>query len=706
MEAYKKRQTFISFKRNLVSGTPAEKKLKTYDRKLQLQTAYKWKVSTLAKYNDNDWLEIESVDGIVTAIKCKVCREYASQIQILKGYTPKWSCGKGCSRLQHSSAITHAEGMSHQKAFEIFMKTRGMNLCDRIEKLNELQQEMRQTDILSGIQTMNSKDLDLTKKKFEVAYFIAKEELSLCLYPKIIQLEEKHGVVFGQAYKNENTCGEKEVIFAVIFNPAPTGKSEVNVECDFLSLLDVEYGTSHGVFNTIKKSLENIEVVNCNKKLVGFGADGASVNRGSKSGVKMLLKAEVPWITFGWCVAHRLELSLKEKLGKTASFNDVDYMILKMHYIYKKSPKKLRQLGELVSILEDDEYNIGGYRPKKASGTRWISHKVQALEMILDKYGVYLTHLENMTEDITFTNAERAKFKGYHKKWIHARMPLYIALFIEILAPAKMLSKCFQSDEIDVLASSGFVQQAKSHLNRIQKTKFINLPTVKRFLAKVTEKEGKFYFQGVALNDFVNAKHLVKKSKSIHIELVTNSIIERLETSDTITDMYGTKVLNTEGWLQSIENETFLDEGIENLFDFYRAPLRHAGFAGTVNDVLDAWHSLVNYTVKYLAPHNTGYRKLWHQIFSSSMKNEWVPVLLIVELSFTLPVSNAKVERLFSLMNRLKTDTRNSLKEKRLENLIRVSFDEKDSNLFDLSSAIELWTNDAKAKTISKKMLF
>nr|XP_047135399.1 E3 SUMO-protein ligase KIAA1586-like [Hydra vulgaris] len=578
METYKKRQTFISFKRNLVSGTPAEKKLKTYDRKLQLQTANKWKVSTLAKYNAYDWLEIESVDGIVTA----------------------------------------------------------------------------------KMQT--------------------KEELSLCLYPKIIQLEEKHGVVFGQAYKKENTCGvfidyialslaidlknklntrnfftilidgsndvsikEKEAIFAVTFNPAPTGKSEVNVECDFLSLLDVEYGTSHGVFNTIKKSLENIEIVNCNKKLVGFGADGASVNRGSKSGVKMLLKAEVPWITFGWCVAHRLELSLKEKLGKTASFNDVDYTILKMHYIYKKSPKKLRQLGELVSILEDDEYNIGGYRPKKASGTRWISHKVQALEMILDKYGVYLTHLENMTEDITFTNAERAKFKGYHKKWIHARMPLYIALFIEILAPAKMLSKCFQSDEIDVLASSGFVQQAESNLNHIQKTKFINLPTVKRFLAKVTEKEGKFYFQGVALNDFVNAKHLVKKSKSIHIELVTNSIIERLETSDTITDI---------------------------------APLRHAGFAGTVNGVLDAWHSLVNYTVKYLAPHNTGYRKLWHQIFSSSMKNEWVPVLLIVELLFTLPVSNAKVERLFSLMNRVKTDTRNSLKEKRLENLIRACYGE------------------------------
>lgn len=299
-----------------------------------------------------------------------------------------------------------------------------------------------------------------------------------------------------------------------------------------------------------------------------------------------------------------------------------------------------------------------------------------------------------MTEDRAFTNAERAKFKGYHKKWVYARIPLYIALFIEILAPAKMLSKSFQSDEIDVLASSGFIQQAKNQLNRIQKTKFKDLPTVKRFLAKVTEKAGKFYFQGVALNDFLNAKRIVKNSKSILIELVTSSIIERLETCNNIPDMYSTQILNTEGWLQSIENDAFLDEGVEKVYDFYKTPLKHAGFTGSVSDVLDAWHSLVNYTVKYLVPHNTGYRKLWHQIFSSSMKNEWVPVLLLVELLFTLPVSNAKVERLFSIMNRVKTDTRNSLKEKRLQNLVRVSFQGKDSNVFDLSPAIELWAND------------
>ena len=46
------------------------------------------------------------------------------------------------------------------------------------------------------------------------------------------------------------------------------------------------------------------------KKLVGFAADGASVNRGEKEGVIGILKGRQRWVIYVWCVAHRLELSL------------------------------------------------------------------------------------------------------------------------------------------------------------------------------------------------------------------------------------------------------------------------------------------------------------------------------------------------------------------------------------------------------------
>ena len=74
------------------------------------------------------------------------------------------------------------------------------------------------------------------------------------------------------------------------------------------------------------------------------------------------------WLIFGWCVAHRLELALKDSL-KATLFSEIDNLILRLYYLYKKAPKKLRQLSELVNVYEDTyDFKDGSFRPKKASG--------------------------------------------------------------------------------------------------------------------------------------------------------------------------------------------------------------------------------------------------------------------------------------------------------------------------------------------------
>ena len=47
------------------------------------------------------------------------------------------------------------------------------------------------------------------------------------------------------------------------------------------------------------------------------------------------------------------------------------------------------------------------------SGTRWITHKLNALQLMLDKFGIYLQHLQSMSEDKSFKSADRQKFKGW-----------------------------------------------------------------------------------------------------------------------------------------------------------------------------------------------------------------------------------------------------------------------------------------------------
>ena len=96
------------------------------------------------------------------------------------------------------------------------------------------------------------------------------------------------------------------------------------------------------------------------------------------------------------------------------SFNDVDELILRIYYIYKCSPKKLWQLKELAEIYcESFEFVEGGYQPKKASGTRWRAHKTHALDIIINKYGLLMQHLESLSEDKSYQLKERATFKGW-----------------------------------------------------------------------------------------------------------------------------------------------------------------------------------------------------------------------------------------------------------------------------------------------------
>lgn len=106
------------------------------------------------------------------------------------------------------------------------------------------------------------------------------------------------------------------------------------------------------------------------KKLLGFAADGAAVNRGEKEGIIGILRGRQPWVIYVWCVAHRLELSLKDALQSTV-FDDIDEILLRLYYLYENSPKKLRQLRELHDVYcQTFEFEEGGIRPKRACGNK------------------------------------------------------------------------------------------------------------------------------------------------------------------------------------------------------------------------------------------------------------------------------------------------------------------------------------------------
>ena len=139
-----------------------------------------------------------------------------------------------------------------------------------------------------------------------------------------------------------------------------------------------------------------------------------------------------------------MELALKDALKHTA-FDLIDDMLIRLHYIYEKSPKKCRELEEVISDLQQCVvFDDAGIRPIRASGSRWVSHKLNAMKRVLSKYGAYTSHLIALTTDGSVKDVDRAKLRGYVSKWIDAKYLLGCAFFVDLLSPCAIFSKVLQ----------------------------------------------------------------------------------------------------------------------------------------------------------------------------------------------------------------------------------------------------------------------
>ena len=215
---------------------------------------------------------------------------------------------------------------------------------------------------------MDKNDEERTKRKFKVAYWIAKTNSSMTLYHETLKLEKHHGVDIASAYNSDRACGvfidyvgkdlqrklykditnakfisvlcdgstdsaviENKVVYALHFNSLPTGSEEVEVKTSPLKVNYLKHQHAEGVAlavaqsyvdiiplrNSIESEFKDIGVTSFEKKLIGFTSNGASVNRGEQNNVKTILHEKSSWTVFIWCMAHRLELALVEAFRST-----------------------------------------------------------------------------------------------------------------------------------------------------------------------------------------------------------------------------------------------------------------------------------------------------------------------------------------------------------------------------------------------------
>ena len=135
---------------------------------------------------------------------------------------------------------------------------------------------------------------------------------------------------------------EEKVFLTVYFNPH-SNDGKVHIQDKFLAIRRPSCSNAEGLFECFTRALAHAGIIDWESKLVGIGCDGTNIDLGT-NGFRGYIEESVPWAVSFWCLAHRLELSLKDAFKGN--------MLMHAYYLYKKSPKKCHELDEVVASLQ------------------------------------------------------------------------------------------------------------------------------------------------------------------------------------------------------------------------------------------------------------------------------------------------------------------------------------------------------------------
>ncbi len=133
--------------------------------------------------------------------------------------------------------------------------------------------------------------------------------------------------------------------FLVVWCNVEGADENFHTEMNFMAVARPHSVTGEGLLDCFQSTLNSIVIsevtINQCKFLIGLGTDGASSNIAAV-GLRGIVEQKLPWVYWNWCFAHRIKLAIKDALSST-SFDLIDDIILKLYYIYEKSPKKCRE---------------------------------------------------------------------------------------------------------------------------------------------------------------------------------------------------------------------------------------------------------------------------------------------------------------------------------------------------------------------------
>ena len=324
-----------------------------------------------------------------------------------------------------------------------------------------------------ALRNMEDASREKMLKLFNIAYFVAKEELPFTKFAKLCFLHERNNLELGRTYFNDHACRlfiehianvmrselctklkasrffsvmcdgstdsavlEQELIYVrFIDNGLPVSK--------FVSIQELKSGDAPGIIMAIDAAFEFIgfDSSEWKERLIGFGADGAAVMLGKSRGVAALLKHEVAHMIEIHCVAHRLELGILDAMKHERKLKDVKETLQGIYKHYRYSSKALRELREIAEALE-----ISVLKPVNVMGTRWVSHLSRALKVLLRNMRHIVLHFQHTIEARSSSAEMIGRAKFVLRQLQSFKTIMFMHFILDILEECSIISQVFQKE--------------------------------------------------------------------------------------------------------------------------------------------------------------------------------------------------------------------------------------------------------------------
>lgn len=138
-----------------------------------------------------------------------------------------------------------------------------------------------------------------------------------------------------------------------------------DIRTRFLDMPIVNIGTARNLFDALQQSLSKngLDFTKC----LAFMSDTTNVMKGAKSGVQKLIKNECPQVFDVPCICHLADLSIKA--GMKVLPLDIDQLFIDVYYYFYHSSKRKQEFHDLwCSIFSSEPQSIVKHCP-----TRWLS---------------------------------------------------------------------------------------------------------------------------------------------------------------------------------------------------------------------------------------------------------------------------------------------------------------------------------------------